>query len=241
MIIGYTMLHYGIDYLAYALESLRPFVDRHVILYSEAPTFGNYSQFPCPDSRDALWGIAHGVLGSKLDWRENMPQNYQTIIDLYPDAELILEIDADEVMSPALIGDILRRYRSEQLSVQRYRLPMVHHWRSFNYICRDASWPVRLCVPGNAEGEGFYPSVPSFMHHFGYARSCADMQYKIETSVHRPEWRQEWWTDTFLRFPERLTDLHPVSVGLWNAEPYDRLNLPAVLHHHPYWDKEVIE
>lgn len=238
MIIGYTMLHYGTDYLAYALRSIVQYVDKHVIVYSPSPTFGHATALPCPDSRDDLYAIAEGVLGKKLDWRENLPQNYGTVIDLYPQARLIIEVDADEVYPDALIVSLFRNFR--HMRARYYRLPMIHHWRSFDYACHDAGWPVRMCIPGNSDGTAMSPDMPAHIHHFGYARMLSDMQYKIATSAHKGEWRAGWWEDVFLRFPERLTDLHPVVRDFWNAEPFPRECLPDVMRLHPWYGQEVI-
>lgn len=240
MIVGYTMLHYGVDYLAYALTSLRDYVDKHVILYSGAPTFGSRTDLPCPDSRQDLLSIAKSILGNKLLWCDDLPQNYDTVLQLIPHADLILELDADEVMPEGMIVSVLRQFKAGALRSRRYRLPMVHHWRSFNYICADGSWPIRLCVPKTNDSEAMYPYLTAPIHHFGYARSVADMRYKIETSAHRGEWRPGWWNDVFLRFPERLTDLHPVVNNMWNAQPFDKHNLPGFMHTHPWFDAEVI-
>lgn len=238
MIVGYTMLHYGKDYLAYALRSLAPYVDKHVIIYSDQPTFGSHTLLPCPDTRDELKAIALEVLRDKLVWVEGMPQNYESVMTIFPKADLILETDADEIWSAALIAYVLRAYRKETLGGQ-YRLPMIHHWRSFNYACRDTSWPIRMAAKGLLTYHEFKIDIP--IHHFGYARALSDMRYKIETSAHRGEWRAGWWDNVFMRFPERLTDLHPVVEGMWNAEPYDRTCLPDFMREHPWYGKAVIE
>lgn len=240
MIVGYTMLHYGKDYLAYALRSLAPYVDRHVVIYSEQPTFGSHTVLPCPDTRDELKTIALEVMREKLVWVEGMPQNYESVMTIFPSAELVFEVDADEVWTPKLIAGAIRAKKNNTLTSGKWRVSMAHFWRSFNYLCCDASWPVRLYIPGNDETKTgrIWDDV---IYHFGYARSLSDMQYKIETSAHRGEWRPGWWGNVFTRFPERLTDLHPVVNDMWNAEPYDKTCLPDFMREHPYYTKEVIE
>lgn len=247
MIVGYTMLHYGTDYLAYALQSLAPYVDKHVILYSATPSFGSATQLHCPDSRDDLFAIADRVLGEKLVWYDGLPQNYTTVKAILPDTRLILEVDADEIWPPSLIASVLRRFRSANLMLGPYRMPMIHHWRSFFYACSDGSWPVRMFVGGGLEN-AHWKTIPTSwpydgapINHFGYARSIEDTRYKVETSAHKGEWRRGWFDNVFLRFPERLKDLHPVTVDFWNAEPYDRGRLPDFMQKHPWYDREVIE
>src|SRR5260221_109565 len=154
MITGYTMLHYGCDFLAYALRSLVDYVDKHVIIYSPTPTFGAQTALPCPDSRDSLRAIANSVLGKKLVWIEGVRQNYESVMRALPATRLILETDADEIWSPSLVASAIRSWRIANLAPGRYRMPMQHHWRSFGYVCRDASWPVRMYVaPGIGQSD----------------------------------------------------------------------------------------
>jgi hypothetical protein len=180
-----------------------------------------------------------GVLGSKLEWFEGYRQNHETVQLLLPKARLILEVDADEVWPAKLIAGVLRAFRNNLLTAGRYRTPMIHHWRSFDYVCRDTLWPVRVGVPGSSEAK-FGPAWDASIHHFGYARSVADTRYKIETSAHKGEWRAGWLDNVFLRFPSRLTDLHPVVADMWAAEPYDRHQLPEFMRGHPWFNQEVI-
>jgi len=246
VIVGYTMLHYGVDYLASALASLRDYVDKRVIIYSPTPTFGSRTDLPCPDSGDALRAIAESVLGKKLVWAGNWPQNYESVKRILPETKIILEVDADEVWPVDLVARVLRLWRTDELTHDRYRMPMIHHWRSFGYVCRDQSWPIRLGLFNRKAHEPIpwlYSGSP--IHHFGYARSLSDMRYKIDTSAHKSEWRAGWWENKFLPWtpdvgPQGMTDLHPVAVNLWNSEPYDRADLPEFMHDHPNFDKAVI-
>ncbi len=245
MIVGYTMLHYGVDYLEYALRALEPFVDKHVIVFTDRPSWQS-TALPCPDNRHMLYEIADGVLSGKLIWVEGDPQNYQTVRKHVPDADMIIETDADEIWPTALIHDVLWQYRGQALFGGTYRVPMQHFWRSFNHVCRDSSWPVRLWTSGrgyvNSTGDRMLPfGDKTPIHHFGYARDLAAMRYKIDTSMHKSEWRTGWWDSVFMRYPERLQDLHPVSVGLWNAVEYDKAGLPKIMHSHPYYERSVIE
>lgn len=242
-VIGLTRVHYGADYLDVVLRSAASFVNKHIVLYTPAPTFGFRTSMTCPDTRDQLYEIARNAIGASLDWREGLPVEVETAFSLEPDADVVLELDADEVIHPTLMASILDSYGRGELTARRYRLPFMHHWRSFDYGCTDGSWPVRLYLPKHAdtaEPEYFHVKTGRYIHHFGYARSVADTQYKAEISAHRGEFRAEWWQDIFLNFPQRLTDLHPVSRDFWNAGRIARHVLPPVLWQHPYADREVI-
>lgn len=242
MIIAVSRVHYGKDYLASVIQSALPYVDKFVVLYTPVPTFGRFTDMPCPDSREALYNIALAVGGKKMDWREGVPTLPDTVWHLYPQANIVLELDADEIIEPQLFEGILTDYEAGKLDQFCYRLPFLHHWRSFNYVCKDAGWPARLYLPKYPRAEAHYYDNPSgYIHHFGYARNRYDTEYKWQTSTHIGELRPEWWTEVWDKFPERLTDIHPVSRDFWNAEPYDKCKLPVFMHNHVYFDREVID
>lgn len=241
MIIAFTRLHYGKDYLGYVIASALPFVDKFIILYTPIPTFGRMPPLACPDSRDELYGIAAAVAGAKLAWREGLAISADVAMRLYPDIELALELDADEVIHPALFEHILHCHQQHELNAYCYRLPFWHHWRSFRYVCEDGSWPARLYSPHLPRADAvYYEGAPARIHHFGYARAEQDMHYKWATSAHADEFRAAWWHDIWCKFPDRLTDLHPVSRDYWYAQPFDVADLPPILHSHPYRERMVI-
>lgn len=245
-IVAFTRVHYGVDYLPYVIRSTADFADQHIVLYTEETSRGyQHTSLPCPDSRHDLYRAARNAAGGRLMWADEMPATMEGVFAMRPDADIFLELDADEIPDPSLLNHIRERAEAGELQSRMYRLPFVHYWRSFAYACRDTNYPVRLFVPRNYnEDIEFWPDSESHgvIHHFGYARSLEDMRYKVEVSAHRPEFRREWWSEIFLKFPERLTDLHPVCVdGFWNAEPIDKRTLPLVLMSHPYLNREVIE
>lgn len=241
-IIAFTRLHYGADYLASVIQSALSFVDKYVILYTAYPTFGRYTDVPNPDNRETLYNIAASVAGDKLDWREGVPVEAETAWQLYPQADIALELDADEVIEPQLFRQAIDMFNRGELTSYCYRLPFLHHWRSFGYVCEDSGWPARLYIPRNQKSDAVHlPNPAGYVHHFGYARANVDMRYKWETSAHIGELRREWWAETWNAFPQRLTDVHPVSVNFWDAKPYNRNLLPSFMHAHPYFDREVIE
>lgn len=245
-IIAFTRVHYGADYLAYVIRATQDFAEQHMVIYSPQVSLGfTATELACPDSRSDLYRLAHNAAGKRLVWLEDAPLRVETVREMFPSADVILELDADEIPHRSLLDDILRRMERGELKAQMYRLPFLHHWRSFKHVCKDGNWPVRLYLPKNYGGDiEFWPDgyANGAIHHFGYARQLNDMRYKLDVSAHRSEFRPRWWEDTFLAYPDRLTDLHPVCVdGFWNAEFIDRRALPAVLRNHPFFNLEVIE
>ncbi len=241
MRVAFTRLHYGKDYLGYVIASALPFVDKFVVLYTPNATFGRTPTSPCPDTRDELQAIAQTVAGDRLDWHDNLPPETGEVLRLYPDADFALELDADEIIHPALFKQINDDLSAGRLTEYCYRLPFWHHWRSFRHVCEDSGWPARLYFPKRERKDAaFYADPAGRVHHFGYARRDADMRYKWECSMHAGEIRADWWGDIWEKYPARLTDLHPVAANFWDAKPLDPLRLPPVLHNHPYSHLEVI-
>lgn len=243
MIVAVTKLHYGKDFLAAAIRSSEGFADKHIVIYSDRPStgFGPTDQ-PCPDTRDELLLIAHRTAGSRLQWVESHSSNVLLALDIIEDVDILLELDFDEVIHQDLCRDILDRYHHGELTHTRYRMPMLHHWRSFKYACRDPQWSGRMRVPKAPIDEpAYYPSEANYIHHFGYARKTSDVEYKWLLSVHRAELKPDWW-QTWHSFPSRLTNLYPLPSDFsWDAEPFPDSELPAALIGHPYRYMECIE
>ncbi|HXX94222.1 MAG TPA: hypothetical protein VEN81_11355, partial [Planctomycetota bacterium] len=106
--IAYVALHYGKDFLAWAIRSVQDAVDEIHILYAEKPSFGRPATCACPDSEDELRTEAHRFLTKPLHWhRGSWPgeaAHRQEIIGIARDREVdrILVLDADEVWPEGL-------------------------------------------------------------------------------------------------------------------------------------------
>jgi hypothetical protein len=238
-------LHYGADYLPWVIESALAVAPKVVLLYTETSNFRpELGRDGNPDSRETLYEIASRFPSNRVLWTEGLPIDVYSTLKVVTDTDAILELDADEVIAPSLGQAITERLSAGQLTAQVYRLPMLHFWRSFNYVCRNPGWPTRLFLPhatGDAEAYWEGGESAGVIYHFGYARRRADIDYKVKLSMHREEWRADWWEAKYNRFPDVLADVHPTCEGMWDAQPFDRLSLPAFLHNHPYFNEAVIE
>lgn len=242
MIIAYTPLHYGSVYLDAVIRSTEGFAERHLIHYAHHPNFPGNPTMPNPDTRDQLLEIAHIAGGKRLHWTETVEPSLLMAIRENTEIEMALQLDSDEVIHASLAQDILRRYHAGELTHSMYYLPMVHFWRNFHTACRDGQWPKRLYIPNAPiDDVAWYPDGTWFIEHFGYAIPRAHMQYKWMLSRHKEELRPEWWNDIYDKFPERLTDLHPVSIGMWNAEKFEDGMHAACLINHPLRYVDVID
>ena len=53
-VLAYSVVHYGKEWIAKAIESVKDHVDNHLIMYTAKPSFGYASNLPNPDSGTEL-------------------------------------------------------------------------------------------------------------------------------------------------------------------------------------------
>lgn len=243
-IVGLSVLHYGADYLKYAIGSVIDFVDEHYVIYSAQGSHGHRTSEVCPDTREQLAALAIEAAGSKLRWYEgefaNEGAQREYIHTLAPDADCIIVVDSDEVYSQHTLEIIQNYIELNNEYVERLRLPFVHYWRSFKRgFAHDPAFPERVIFPKAAKNtRDTLLSEP--VHHFGYAQRSDIVRYKQLTHGHKAEWRKDvdWFNDVFMA--NRQHDCHPVGSDAWNCEDMDASKLPAILANHPFREMDVI-
>lgn len=248
IVVAYSALLYGADFLNHAIRSIIDDVDSYVVLYSAIGSHGHRSDAICPDTRETLYDIALNAAGDKLRWFDGTWSHEgaqrDNIFSIVPEADVIVVLDADEVWSPGLLKDALRE--TYHLGIRDIRIPFTHYWRSLKQaILHDPAFPVRLIYPKNASGaETFTPH--SFLaqpyrtiNHYGYAQRSEIVRYKLETHGHRSEIRRDcnWFEDIFMNV-ERKTDLHLVGSDYWS---WEEIEIPGFMKDHPYAQLELIE
>lgn len=248
--VAYTALHYGRDYLGWAIRSVIDHIDEYHVLYSPEGSHGHKAAVRCPETRGELFSIAAQAAGDKLrwhngDWRyEN--QQRESIYQFAPDADVILVLDADEIWSEKLINRVITYSGSiVYSSPQRFlRLPIIHYWRSF-YRCvlHDPAYPVRVIFPriDAKYGEGSWSIYSGHINHMGYAQRSEIVAYKLLTHGHRNEFRRDidWFRERWQVNAQQ--DCHPVGSEWWNPELVDPLAfMPSFMAGHPYFNLEVI-
>lgn len=249
MVISYTALLYGSDYLDWAIQSVIDHVQEHHVIYSPIGAHGHRTDIPCPDTRDELYALALDAAGDKLRWHDAGPFPYEgaqrdSIHTYAPDADLILVLDADEIWPEGLAESIVVNYAKTNgwgIARGRLRLPMIHYWRSFHRaILHDPAFPVRVIVPHAPPFEATVRNARP-INHMGYAQRSEVVFYKQHTHGHRNEWRRDvdWFTDIYEA--NRQYDCHPVGSESWQPEeinPWDYL--PLWMKSHPYADLDII-
>ncbi len=244
MILAYTALHYGSPYLAYAIKSVIDHVDKYVVLYAADGSHGTHAtmRLPSSESEGNLYQIANSIAGDKLCWHrgewshEGLQRD--SIHDLYPEAQMILVLDYDEIWPDGIAEKALRE---ANFGNQRaFRMPMVHFWRSFHKcVLHDPAFPIRIIKPHFKYGENTLHC--GTIAHMGYAIPTWLLKYKMHIHGHRAQLRKDgWFNNKWLANAQQ--DCHPVGSDHWNMETVEPLDyLPEFMKYHPYWDKAVIE
>jgi len=238
-----TILHYGLDYLPFALKSVYDQVDRLHVVYTPHPSHGHKTDAACPETEDELKEAALSV-GPKVEWtkverfwREGEHRDYA--LSLCGDADVALVVDADEVWDP----DVLERALAAVWdgSAGTWRLEFRTPWRSFNWLCTDHMKPDRLRDqrPGRRDEFGYLP--PEWdVWHFGYAVPSEILRYKMKIHGHLNEWRPGWYEEKWEPWPP-VDDVHPTCKDTWHPAPFDKERLPGLMKLHEFWSLEKIE
>ena len=238
---GLMVLHYGLDYLPWAIRSVLDHVDRFHVVYAESPSHGFQAGTPCPESRQQLLdSVSHlpKVQWHDVGFRHEGQHRDWALAQCHSDLALV--VDADEVWDLDVLERALKH--AWDGSVQTWRLNFTTPWRSFNWVVRDNMWPDRIHDKRHSRIQrwGYLPKDFGEVHHFGYAVTDEVMSYKIKCHGHKPEWRADWFDEKWSAWPP-VDDVHPTCDDTWHPEPYDRELLPALMREHPFWDKEMIK
>lgn len=160
--VAYYALHYGSEYLAWSIRSIKDAVDEIHVLYSEKPSFIRSShqrwrrirherdrtRLQCPDTEARLLLEARRFLGdhNKLHWHRvdgaRTEGEHRDRLRSLVKTDFVVHVDADEVWDTASLINAIDRARAAGIYSLRARF--LHFWRSFNWVCEDAAWPERI-------------------------------------------------------------------------------------------------
>lgn len=251
-ITSYSIVHYGSSYLQYALRSVRQLVDHSYILYTPHASHGHKTDAKPIESRDEIMSSIPADLWDKITWidtdgfwHEGQQRDYALSV-ASANADIVINLDYDEIWHYSTLKNVLN-YVWEVNGARNHLLNFTgHFWRSFNYICKDENWPVRIIDTRHSKGIGYIPTELGPVWHFGYAVSDAVMRYKWLCHGHKDELRPGWYEEKWQAWPP-VEDCHPTNgrkengEGWWNPEPFDRYLLPEFMWSHPYFNLERID
>jgi hypothetical protein len=258
MKVGLCVLHYGIEYLAWAVRALNDVVDHFIFLYTPIPSFGHQATTPCPHSRDQLHHEAFRWAKKPITWVDgNWPSESAHREAAYPIAKQlgatqILVFDSDEIYDPEAARQALQT--SEAYSQGIIRLRFIHFFRSLRWVCKDPCMPVRILnldVDGRPKpGEQYLSPQLHPVFHTGYAITFPTCLYKISIHGHLAEFKPNWFNEKFAPFHPGMKDVHPCNgydpstqKYFWEPEPIDQetqMVIERQLGDHPFWNQEYI-
>lgn len=244
-----SILHYGADYLSYALRSVYDQVDRLHIFYTPTPSHGHRSALQPPETRDQLLLAAFAFdPDGKVGWHDapftqEGPQRDSALrVCMDAGADLVVVLDADEIWPEETLSLCLQQAASRP-GVRNWLVNFTTLWRSFHWVCRDELWPVRIInLRAAAVGEytAYLDRSNGEAYHFGYAVRDEIMRYKMSCHGHKGEWRRDWYESKWLAWPP-VGDCHPTCERTWTPEPFDAGSLPGFMQAHPFYDLGKIE
>lgn len=246
-VLGAVCLHYGKDYFAQSLESIREHVDEIVVYYSAKPSHGTSTGLPCPDSMAELREIANrfGCTWFEISgvYAENHHRQQYEKYASNKGYNQILVVDSDEIHISEQIPELLQAAadkRVRRVGVEGSR--WVTLFRSFNNYVTDGFAPIRVINMDYTHGEASV--AKGFIYHMGYAINNKLMEYKISCHGHRADFQknQNWFVEKWLKFNTSTKYLHPATEAYWiNTLPFDKTTLPQILKDHPYYNLDVIQ
>lgn len=251
-VMSYSVIHYGLDYLPYALRSVSPLVEKSYIFFTSHPSHGHSTDLIPPESRDEIMASIPEPEWGKLIWVDTEgfwtegPQRDYAVKTLIADgADVILNLDYDEIHSPEVLEQMIKEIWDRNIA-RNHLVNMRHFWRSFSWVADDDGWPVRLIDTRRTGGVNYLSTSFGKVNHFGYAITDKTLRYKLSCHGHKDEMRPNWYEEKWLAWPP-VEDSHPTNGrkengdGWWNPKPYDKNLLPSVLHSHKWFNVDKIE
>ena len=153
---------------------------------------------------------------------------------------MCLTIDADEVFKEDEIENALNYAFTDPeryFGIDGYK----NFWRSFNHVCLDGFRPIRIENFNNDNGEQNI-NCKLTIYHFSTCQREEIMRFKYGVFGHASEMKPNWLDNVYYRWTpaNNFSDLHCVSIGLWNAVEFDKTTLPEYLKTHANYNKEIV-
>jgi len=240
---GLTILHYGADYIGYAIRSVYDHVDVHHVVYTPTPSHGHQTTAVCPETKEQLlaqvlaYDPQHKIRWHEVDAFRWEGQHRDYALSLCQ-GDLALVVDCDEVWDGEALDQALKTAWDGE--ARNWLINFTTLWRSFDFCCRDNMWPVRIIDKRQKEGTAYIPKELGDIYHFGYAVRSQIMAYKVGIHGHKGEWRPNWWKEKWEVWPPPR-DCHPTCLDTWFPVPYQRDRLPKLMRTHPFYGLERVD
>lgn len=244
--LAYIPLHYGKEYLRYAIESVYDSVDQILILYTQKPSYGHGTNIKNPDTSRELMDCVSGL--NKVNWMNvnvNGEGKHRDLAIAYAKRngyDIVLAVDADEVWEPNTVDLAIKQaFDGKERRYATNHKGWITFYRSFNDIVTDGFEPIRLTNMNRGNNDQGRVTE-NIIYHFGYA-NCERLQaYKMAIHGHKDDIQRDWFTKKWLNFDRDKTEyMHPATDAYWiKSERFDKTVLPELLKKHPYYNLDKI-
>lgn len=190
------------DVIRGTIRSLKPFVDKHIVLISEKPYFGNYSE---PDKTfqycmDEEVEVIKGVW--ELDhYQRNLG------ISLCQDCDWVLTFDSDEMLTKEGMEKLIEALKETDADALVLK-PKIY-WNTTDYILSPdpGFMPIVAVRPNikfihirNIEAckIDIYTNEDNPMHHLSWC-SPKDIYKKVKCYAHAPDYDWETWYQDYYK------------------------------------------
>jgi hypothetical protein len=248
--IGCLAVHYGKEYLAWAVRGLAQAVDEVHVFYAASPSFGHVDwAAKNPDTEEQL--VAEANRYASVSWHrvsatcENEHRDNMLMKASEVGASIVAIADADEIWDSEVLTESMR-YAYDQNKTARWQARFHNFWRSWYWTVKDHFAPIRIVDmrhPLGRNDERLEQRLP--IYHFGYAQCLATMHYKLSCHGHKAEFKPGWLDGKFITWDPITNneDLHPCINDFWKAVPtelevIDELN--RLMPEHPYRGRALI-
>lgn len=226
--LAYIPLHYGKDYLEYAIRSVHDSVDTVLVLYTAKPSYGHEGTLKNPDTKEELMQIACSF--NKVVWKEvtqvSRENHHRQLAYSYAknsindknglNYDLVLAVDSDEIWNPDKVEEALHAaYNSGYHNFGIAGSQWYHFWKNHKEVNRDGFYPTRITNLNNYVKNHTIISKGE-IYHMGYAISEECMRYKLSCHGHKSEIPNGWLEDKWINYKRGVTThLHPASRDIW--------------------------
>ena len=250
--IGCLAVHYGKEYIAWAVRGLASAVDEVHVFYADQPSFGQIDwSAKNPDTEQELLYQANRF--ASVHWHrvsancEGSHREQMLDVAKARGAYLMAVADADEIWDPVTLDHALTSV-DQANSHGRWLASFHNFWRSWKWTVKDHFIPIRIVDLRHSlasDGKLDEEMQPKPIYHFGYAQTEKTMRYKLSCHGHKQEFKPGWLEDKFLKWdPEANNfDLHPCINNFWRAtrtEPEVLAELARLMPEHPFKDDDLI-
>jgi len=244
---AYMIVHYGREYIEYALRGVMDHVDTILILYTDKPSHGSNSNLVCPETREELKDICDKTT-NKIKWVDvtvGTEGQHRSMPFSYFDSsyDVLAVVDSDEVWNSKAFKKALEYAANcDSTHIGANHQGWVTPWRSFNECVTDGFNPIRFHNLKSHNREQNF-DCPCEIYHMGYAQSEAIMKYKLSCHGHKNEIPENWFEDKWLNYEKgKTTYLHPATDAYWiETKEFDKKLMPDFMKKHPYYNMKRIK